>query len=111
MARTVQEAIAAGDIRLRSAGLVAVTNAAGGTRLLQANPQRVQVVIVNNEANGGHLTRAPNPATTTGIRLDAQGGFYVATREFLGAGITGEFWAILETAAGNFYVEEYEAVL
>lgn len=105
---TVAELLKAGKVRLTREGDVAVTNNAGGNIVLRSNPRRVAFAVVNNEANAAHVVRKSPAATTTGIRLDAAGGALVQRHEVVGQGCQNELWAILETAAGNLYVEEYE---
>jgi hypothetical protein len=90
-------------------GDVACTNNAGGTRILKHNPKRVSFIIVNNEANAAHVVRAPGQvATTSGIRLDAAGGAITQNLQEDGTVVQEEVWAILETAAGNLYIDEVE---
>jgi len=89
-------------------GNVAVTNAAGGNRILVANPRRISFIVVNNEANAAHVQHAPNPTTALGKRLDAAGGFLSMSLEEDGTIVQDELWGILETAAGNLHVEEVE---
>lgn len=107
-ASTWAELRAARRSRPETRGNVAVTNAAGGTRVLRHNPRRIGFVIVNNEANAAHMTRTPSPATTDGIRLDAAGGVVSSTLEEDGTVVQDEVWVILETAAGNIHVEAIE---
>lgn len=90
-------------------GLVAVTNNAGGTRVLKYNPRRVSFLIVNNEANRAHaFRRSGDVATTSGVPLDALGGFIQGNLKDDGRSVEDEVYVILETAAGNVYVEEVE---
>lgn len=90
-------------------GLVAVTNNAGGTRVLKHNPRRVSFIIVNNEANAAHMVRkSGDVSTTSGIRLDAGGGFVSSNLREDGTVVQDEVYVILETAAGSVYVEEVE---
>lgn len=106
---TVAELLRSGAVRLGRAENVACTNAAGGTEVLKFNPRRVAFVIVNNEANAARATRGGIvPTTTIGVPIDANGGALSQKFEDVGEAVGLSLRAILATAAGNLYVEEYE---
>lgn len=108
---TLAELLKTGSVRLGRAENVACTNAAGGTLILGHNPRRVAFVIANNEANAARATRGGIvPTTSIGVPIDANGGVMSQRFEDVGEAVGLALRAILATAAGNLYVEEYEAV-
>lgn len=90
-------------------GDVAVTDQAGGTRVLKYNPRRVSFIIANQSANDAFAARAPGDVnTSSGIRLDARGGYLSGHLDEDGTSVQDEVYVQFATAAGNVYVHEIE---
>lgn len=88
-----------------------VTGSVGttATEILRNNPDRLSWVIINLSANFGFIDFTPQVAATRGIRLSANGGSAAATWRDDGELVGHPVFALLDTAAGDFYVVEVEA--
>lgn len=74
------------------------------TNILDRDPERVFTFIVNIGANTVHLRSKADPSTSSGIRLDANGGFISFNAEN-DATMPAKGWkGIATTAASTLYV-------
>lgn len=87
-----------------------VTDAAGAgvTKILNNNPDRFEVVIVNHDAVLMRVAPSPDVSEEYGIPLDPEGGAAVITADDDGE-LVGYEWFIYSAAGGTIYVLETEA--
>ena len=78
------------------------------TRILNNNPDRVEVLIVNLSDNRGHIGFDSKVGPTRGIPVEAQGGFVSMCIEEDGETVGYEIFARNQVAAGKWYILEVE---
>jgi len=76
------------------------------TRLLLRNPDRISWTIQNRSANFGALDASPDVTTAAGFRLNGPTGSASKVWYVDGESVGEEVWAIQDTAAGTWHVEE-----
>jgi len=78
------------------------------TKILNNNPDRLAVVIVNLSANRGFIGFDRQVGPTRGIPVEASGGVVTMCLEEDGETVAYEIHAINEVAAGSWYILEIE---
>lgn len=86
---------------------VEVSVSTAATLLIKRNPNRTQLVIVN-QTTGAGATRSNNPPGTTsaGTRIEG-GGVHTFRVDRDGAAVQGDWYGILASGSGTFTVTEY----
>lgn len=87
-----------------------VTDTVGttATLILRNNPDRIFWLAVNLSSNKGYIGWDAQVSSTRGIPIAGNGGFVSCTLEEDGELTIHEVWAVLENAAGIFYIVEIE---
>jgi len=78
------------------------------TQVLKNNPDRIFWLIINLSPNKGYLGWDRAVSSDKGVPLASNGGFVSASIEEDGELVIYEVFAVLENAAGRFYVVEIE---
>ena len=78
------------------------------TLILRNNPDRIFWMAVNLSGNKGYIGWSTDVGPAKGIPVSPYGGFVSCTLEEDGELVIHEVWAILENAAGTWYVIEIE---
>ena len=78
------------------------------TKILNNNPDRLAVVIVNLSANRGFIGFDRQVGPTRGIPVEASGGVVTMNVEEDGETVGYEIHAINQVAAGKWYILEIE---
>ncbi len=78
------------------------------TQILQNNPDRIFLLIVNLSANTGYVGWDARVSADRGIPLAPYGGYISLSIEEDGELVIYEVWAVNEAAAGKYYVVEIE---
>lgn len=86
-----------------------VTVSTSVSKILDNNPDRIMLLIMNTGSSSCYIGLTSEVTTTNGLLIDAQGGAVVFTYKEDGELVGREFWAIA-SADTTLYILEVEAV-
>jgi hypothetical protein len=78
------------------------------TQILTNNPRRIFVLVVNLSINRGWIGWSTDVSSSKGVPIAASGGFVSLQIDEDAELCIYPMWALLENAAGTFYVLEIE---
>lgn len=79
------------------------------TKILNNNPDRLAVVIINLGSNPVYVSVKPDVSTSKGIRLATNGGGLILNAKDDLELVGYEFWAIADGGSSTIFVMEVEA--
>lgn len=76
------------------------------TQILNADPKRIEIIIVNHSPYDGRVANSDRVSTSYGYFIPGAGGTLILSYETDRDLVKDAFWAINEVTAGTWFIQE-----